>query len=52
MNKPQEGVVETCGAVIALIVVFFAYLVLRRPRPGSDRSAAPMFFIRKTCNAR
>jgi hypothetical protein len=27
MNKPQEGALETYGAVIALIVVFFAYLV-------------------------
>jgi hypothetical protein len=34
MNKPQEGALDTYGAVIALIVVFFAYLVPRRPRPG------------------
>jgi hypothetical protein len=33
MNKPQEGALETFGAVIALIVVFFAYLAFRRPRP-------------------
>ena len=29
---------ETFGAVIALIVVLFAYLVLRRPRPGGRQA--------------